>query len=265
MTEKERIEKAKETLEEDKKLIEKIRAGDRKAARFLNETQVPKRLSQIRSFGVSKEDATDLVQKVMISVIARIRRKDFVLEHSLNAYFGRATVNKLLNFIRDNKNRLNRLGQLLVSKALGPGSHPPEQGDVALWKDVYGFYHHEGINLHRINLHVGLLCPREFEGKELLKALRRIAPVERELWYLVHLDGLSYKDIGLTICKEFYQPVFLPRWVKKLIGKLSTRNGEIKKILNDTSSRKSYEFDPEWVDFGKKMMASEEWKKSENN
>lgn len=87
----------------DQQLIEQIRQGDEKAFRHLVENYQQMVVNTCFGLLHDRDDANDIAQEVFIEVFNSIDR--FRSDAKISTWLYRISVNKSLNFIRDNKKR----------------------------------------------------------------------------------------------------------------------------------------------------------------
>ncbi|MGQ0633746.1 MAG: RNA polymerase sigma factor [Planctomycetaceae bacterium] len=149
--------------------VARILEGDTAAGDALVERLRPLVVRIVRAHGSRLADEADLIQMAFLKVFANLRQ--FSGRVPLEHWVSRITVNVCLNQYRYEAKR----------PELRRADLSPEQGEVL---NFLGASHEE------------LSADRQTEVRELVLALmERLAPRERLIMRLLHLDGCSMKDV----------------------------------------------------------------------
>lgn len=157
----------------DDQLIAGILNGDQKCFKELVDKYQPLVLNTCHSFLHSKSDAEDVAQEVFIQVFLSVHT--FKKEAKLSTWLYRISINKALNFIRDNKKRkiFQRLDNFFsVSQTRG----------LQIADDTTSYYEGLDAESERIAL--------------LHKSIRELPENQKIAFTLNHFENLPYAEIA---------------------------------------------------------------------
>jgi RNA polymerase sigma-70 factor, ECF subfamily len=154
-------------------VIDKLRSGDPLALRQMIEQYQPMVLRTAKGFVKNTEDARDVTQEVFIDIITHINK--FSGKSSLSTWIYRITVNRSLNFLRNNKKRKNHTsgerqdenGTDPVMQLTDPTQKSPQE-----------------------------LLEQQDRARSLHKALNSLPEKQQIAFTLAEYDDLSYKEIA---------------------------------------------------------------------
>ena len=90
---------------DEQRLAEQIRRGDNAAMREFCSLYVPHLKAVCTRYVTDSEDASDVLQETLISIVTHISDFHYLRQGSLKAWATRIAVNESLNFIRRNRRR----------------------------------------------------------------------------------------------------------------------------------------------------------------
>jgi RNA polymerase sigma-70 factor (ECF subfamily) len=90
---------------DEQRLAEQIRRGDNAAMRVFCSLYVPHLKAICTRYVTDSEDASDVLQETLISIVTHISDFHYLGQGSLKAWATRIAVNESLNFIRRNRRR----------------------------------------------------------------------------------------------------------------------------------------------------------------
>lgn len=149
---------------EDERLFESLQRGDKKAFNTFFLRYYPVLCAYATQF-VGMDDAEEIIQDMMVGIWER--RKEMVVESSLNGYLFRAVRNKCINYI--DKLRLHEQVHLFIA------------GNWQLQFEDPDFYIVEELT------------------QKIEEALHKLPEAYREAFMLNRFDGKTYNEIATTL------------------------------------------------------------------
>jgi len=156
----------------DEQLINGLQNGDRESFRLLVDKYQPQVLNNCHSFVHNRDNAEDIAQEDFIEVYMSVHK--FRKEARLSTWLYRISVNKSLNFIRDNK-KMN------------------------IFKSIESFF--SGDNTKTVIMDDGAECYENTEAEEekialLHRSISELPGNQKIAFTLSKLDNLPYREIS---------------------------------------------------------------------
>jgi len=159
----------------EKELISQVLKGDSSAIRQLVDHYQPQVLRTAKGYTGNTEDARDITQEVLIQVIRNLNK--FSGKSSLSTWIYRITINRSLNFIRDNKKRKNPVSL----------SYQTDSKEKKVTLDLPDNHHAAGADARVISQDRSLIIH---------DALNSLPKIQQTAFTLLEYEDLSYKEIA---------------------------------------------------------------------